>query len=71
MGTYIYERPKRYERSSSFLWHTFTILSQLVKTRASRNKIAPDDWHQLVSAVLEHGPQLKWKRFLESGVKSP
>lgn len=29
---------------------------ELVKTRASRNKVTPHDWLQLVSAVLDHGP---------------
>lgn len=36
---------------------------QLLKTRASRNKVTTHDQIQLVSAVLDHGPQLQWKSY--------
>ena len=32
---------------------------QLVKTWASRIRVTPHDWLQLVSAVLDHGPQIQ------------
>ena len=32
---------------------------ELVKTCASRNKVTPHDSLQLVSAVLDHSPQLQ------------
>ena len=36
-------------------------MRELVKKWASRNKVIPHDWFQLVSAILDHGPQLQWK----------
>ena len=42
---------------------------ELVKTWASRNKVIPHDWLQLVSAVLEHGTQLQWKSFWREEAK--
>lgn len=34
---------------------------EMVKTWASNNKTTSHDWLQLISAVLEDGPQLLWK----------
>ena len=34
---------------------------EMVKAWASRNKIIPHNWLQLVSPVLKDGPQLLWK----------
>ena len=33
-------------------------MRELKKTWASRNKVISHDWYQLVSAILDHGPQL-------------
>ena len=43
---------------------------ELVNTWASRNKVTPHDWLQLVSAVLDHGPQLQWKSFWREKAKT-
>lgn len=34
---------------------------QMLITWSSRNKITPNDWNQLVAAILEYGTQLEWK----------
>ena len=43
---------------------------QLVKTWASRNKVTPHDWLQLVSAVLDHVPQLQWECYWREEAKA-
>ena len=45
-------------------------VSQLVKTQASRNKVTPHDWLQLVSAVLDHVPQLQWESYWREEAKA-
>ena len=43
---------------------------QQVKTWASRNKITPHNLIKLISAVLEHGPQLQWKSYWRESAKA-
>ena len=38
-----------------------SFVREMVKMWTSRNKAMPQDWIQLISAVLENGPQLLWK----------
>ena len=45
-------------------------MKELVNTWASRNKVTPHDWLQLVSSVLDHGPQLQWKSFWREEAKA-
>lgn len=40
------------------------------ETWALSNRVTPHDWFQLVSAVLEHGPQLQWKSYWREKAKS-
>ena len=37
----------------------------MVKMLASSNKVTPQDWTQLISAVLENGPQLLWRCYFK------
>lgn len=36
---------------------------QMLNTCSSRNRIIPNDWNQLISAVLEYSHQLQWKNW--------
>ena len=36
-------------------------MKQKLNSWATRNRIIPQDWKYLVTAVLEVGPQLQWK----------
>ena len=38
-------------------------LREMVKIWASSSKATPHNWHQLILAVLEDGPQLLWKGY--------
>lgn len=44
-------------------------IREMVKTWASSNKAMPQDWIQLISAVLDNGLQLLWKCYWRKEVK--
>lgn len=37
---------------------------------SSRNRITPNDWSQLISAVLEYSQQLQWKSWMREEAKA-
>ena len=46
-----------------------SFVREIVKTWYFSNKAMPQDWAQLISAVLESGQQLLWRCFLKEEVK--
>ncbi|KAL6035640.1 hypothetical protein STEG23_036476 [Scotinomys teguina] len=47
-----------------------TYVKQMLNSWSTSNRIIPDDWHQLTSAVLEYSQQLQWKSWLREEVRN-
>ncbi|KAL6084413.1 hypothetical protein STEG23_018453 [Scotinomys teguina] len=47
-----------------------TYVKQMLNSWSTSNRIIPDDWHQLTSAVLEYSQQLQWKNWLREEARN-
>ncbi|KAL6066104.1 hypothetical protein STEG23_017586 [Scotinomys teguina] len=47
-----------------------TYVKQMLNSWSTSNRIIPDDWHQLTSAVLEYSQQLQWKSWLREEARN-
>ncbi|KAL6036459.1 hypothetical protein STEG23_034170 [Scotinomys teguina] len=47
-----------------------TYIKQMLNSWSTSNRIIPDDWHQLTSAVLEYSQQLQWKSWLREEARN-
>ncbi|KAL6090475.1 hypothetical protein STEG23_033285, partial [Scotinomys teguina] len=47
-----------------------TYVKQMLNSLCTSNRIIPDDWHQLTSAVLEYSQQLQWKSWLREEARN-
>ncbi|KAL6061183.1 hypothetical protein STEG23_011259, partial [Scotinomys teguina] len=47
-----------------------TYVKQMLNSWSTSNRIVPDDWHQLTSAVLEYSQQLQWKSWLREEARN-
>ncbi|KAL6085349.1 hypothetical protein STEG23_022272 [Scotinomys teguina] len=47
-----------------------TYVKQMLNSWSTSNRIIPDDWHQLTSAVLEYSQQLQWKSCLREEARN-
>ncbi|KAL6034708.1 hypothetical protein STEG23_001687 [Scotinomys teguina] len=47
-----------------------TYIKQMLNSWSTSNRIIPDDWHQLTSAVLEYSQQLQWKNWLREEARN-
>ncbi|KAL6093698.1 hypothetical protein STEG23_031128 [Scotinomys teguina] len=47
-----------------------TYVKQMLNSWSTSNRIIPDDWHQLTSAVLEYSQQLQWKCWLREEARN-
>ncbi|KAL6037095.1 hypothetical protein STEG23_007400 [Scotinomys teguina] len=47
-----------------------TYVKQMLSSWFTSNRIIPDDWHQLTSAVLEYSQQLPWKIWLREEARN-
>ncbi|KAL6091286.1 hypothetical protein STEG23_008144 [Scotinomys teguina] len=47
-----------------------TYVKQMLNSWSTSNRIIPDDWLQLTSAVLEYNQQLKWKSLLREEARN-
>ncbi|KAL6034957.1 hypothetical protein STEG23_012072 [Scotinomys teguina] len=47
-----------------------TYVKQMLNSWYTSNRIIPDDWHQLTSAVLEYSQQLQWKSWLREEARN-
>ncbi|KAL6048139.1 hypothetical protein STEG23_029582 [Scotinomys teguina] len=47
-----------------------TYVKQMLNSWSTSNRIFPDDWHQLTSAVLEYSQQLQWKSWLSEEARN-
>ncbi|XP_052576061.1 limb region 1 protein homolog isoform X1 [Peromyscus californicus insignis] len=47
-----------------------TYIRQMLNSWSTSHRIIPDDWHQLISAVLEYSQQLQWKSWLREEAKN-
>ncbi|KAL6031093.1 hypothetical protein STEG23_029426 [Scotinomys teguina] len=47
-----------------------TYVKQMLNSWSTSNRIIPNDWHQLTSAVLEYSQQLQWKSWLREEARN-
>ncbi|KAL6092360.1 hypothetical protein STEG23_021666 [Scotinomys teguina] len=47
-----------------------TYVKQMLNSWSTSNRIIPDDWHQLTSAVLEYSQQLQWKSWFREEARN-
>ncbi|KAL6094307.1 hypothetical protein STEG23_014256 [Scotinomys teguina] len=47
-----------------------TYVKQMLNSWSTSNRIIPDDWHQLTSAVLEYIQQLQWKSWFREEARN-
>ncbi|WP_139776735.1 gag protein, partial [Oceanospirillum multiglobuliferum] len=47
-----------------------TYVKQMLNSWSTSHRIIPDDWHQVISAVLEYSQQLQWKSWLREEAKN-
>ncbi|KAL6033009.1 hypothetical protein STEG23_015477 [Scotinomys teguina] len=47
-----------------------TYVKLMLNSWSTSNRIIPDDWHQLTSAILEYSQQLQWKSWLREEARN-
>lgn len=66
----MYEIFKRYKENYNLLWNSFIYVRQLVESWATKNRVTPKDWGQLISGVLESASQIEWQALWREEVKA-
>ena len=46
-----------------------SFVRQMLKSWTTKNRTVPQDWKDLITAILESGPQLQWKTWWKEAAR--